>query len=142
MWFRQTQQIQRKKCFWLQSKARTQERDFFFFFFNQSIKLSTSVKAKAENIPEMKGRKSSACSIDIFQRGGREGLSSAEQGTALMSTGGCSCFDPVVNASQNWQGSCDSSGCVYTSRVAYMIPAIAPSTKLTGLKNKAQGEGG
>lgn len=123
-------------------QSKDTREGIFFFFFNQSIKLSTSVKAKAENIPELKGRKSSACSIDIFQRGGREGLSSAEQGTALMSTGGCSCFDPVVNASQNWQGSCDSSGCVYTSRVAYMIPAIAPSTKLTGLKNKAQGEGG
>lgn len=53
-------------CFWLQSKARTREREFYFFF-NQSVKLSTSVKAKAENIPEMKDRKSLCYKLNISE---------------------------------------------------------------------------
>lgn len=38
-----------------------------FYFFNQSVKLSTSVKAKAENIPEMKDRKSLCYKLNISE---------------------------------------------------------------------------
>lgn len=49
MWFRQTQQIWRKKCFWLQSEARAWERELNLS--NQYIKLSTDVKAKNKEHP-------------------------------------------------------------------------------------------